>query len=194
VAIVGLVPTPDEMLSAVTDSLAERTGRTMEEWLAQVRSSGVDPLDQNAVRRWLKDVHGVRQNSQWAIADAAARDAGWVRPSVEEYIDGQFTGKKAALRPVFDAVREAALALGDDVTLEGRGTIVPFVRRRQFAAAAVTSSRLDLGLRLPDPPESGRLQPASAPGQASHKVVLLAVPDVDDEVRALLRLAYEQNG
>jgi len=58
----------------------------------------------------------------------------------------------------------------------------------------VTSSRLDLGLRLLDPPESGRLQPASAPGQASHKVVLLAVPDVDDEVRALLRLAYEQNG
>ena len=64
--------------------------------------------------------------------------AGWERPSVEDYIDGQFTGKKAALRPVFDAVRTAALALGDDVTIEGRGTIVPFVRRRQFAVTATT--------------------------------------------------------
>jgi hypothetical protein len=188
------VPSPDEMLSAVTDSLAERTGRTLEQWVALVQTSGIDPLDQNAVRRWLKDVHGVLQNSQWAIADAAALAAGWVRPSVEDYIDGQFTGKKAALRPVFDAVRAAALELGDDVTIEGRGTIVPFVRRRQFAVTATTTSRLDLGLRLPDPPASARLTPATAPGQATHKVALRGVDDVDDEVRALLRLAYEQNG
>ena len=188
------MPTPDEMLSAVTDSMAGRTGRTREEWLALVACSGVDPLDQNSVRTWLREVHGVKQNSQWAIADAAARDAGWVRPSVEDYIDGQFTGKKAALRPVFDAVRTAVLALGDDVTVEGRGTIVPFVRRRQFAVTATTTSRLDLGLRLPDPPASARLTPAAAPGQATHRVQLFSVADVDDEVRALLRTAYDQNG
>ena len=67
------VPSPDEMMSAVTDSMAERTGRSLEEWAALVAGSGVDPLDQNAVRRWLREVHGVKQNSQWAIADAAAR-------------------------------------------------------------------------------------------------------------------------
>jgi Domain of unknown function (DUF4287)/Domain of unknown function (DUF5655) len=62
--------TPDEMLSAVSESLAARTGRSLEEWLALVRSSGVDPLDQAAVRGWLRREHGVPQNSQWAIADA----------------------------------------------------------------------------------------------------------------------------
>jgi predicted transport protein len=189
------VPTPDEMMSAVSDSLAERTGRTLEQWVALVAGSGVDPLDQNAVRRWLREVHGVKQNGQWAIADAAARDAGWVRPGVEEYVDAQYTGAKAALRPVFDALRAAALALGDDVVLEGRGTYVPFVRARQFAAvAASTASRIDLGLRLPDPPESGRLQPATAPGSATHRVQLFSPAEVDDEVRGLLRAAYEQNG
>lgn len=186
--------TPDEMMSAVTASLADRTGRTLEDWVALVAGSGVDPLDQNAVRRWLREVHGVKQNSQWAIADAAALAAGWERPSVEDYVDGQFTGKKAALRPVFDAVRTAALALGDDVTLEGRGTIVPFVRRRQFAVTATTTSRLDLGLRFSAPPAGGRLTPATAPGQATHKLALQTVADVDDEVRALLRAAYDQNG
>lgn len=188
------VATPDEMMSAVIESMTERTGRSLEEWVVLVAGSGIDPLDQNGVRRWLKDVHGVRQNTQWAIADAAARDAGWVRPSVEQYIDGQFTGTRAALRPVFDAVREAALALGDDVTIEGRGTYVPFVRRRQFAAAAAASARIDLGLRLPEPPVSARLEPARAPGAATHRVRLTAVADVDDEVRALLRAAYDQNG
>src|SRR4051812_20467018 len=111
------------MLDAVSASMAQRTGRTLEDWVALVEAgSGVDPLDQNAVRRWLRDVHGVPQNSQWAIADAAARAAGWVRPSNEEYADQQYQGAKAALRPIFEAVREAALGLGDDVSMEGRST------------------------------------------------------------------------
>jgi predicted transport protein len=182
------------MMSAVTDSMAERTGRSLEEWVALVGTSGVDPLDQNAVRRWLREVHGVKQNSQWAIADAAAQAAGWVRPSVEQYIDGQYTGRKAALRPIFDAVREAAESLGDDVSVEVRRTYAPFVRRRQFAAVAATATRVDLGLRLPDAPPSGRLEAGTGPGSSTHRIPLSSVDDVDDEVLALLRAAYDQNG
>ena len=107
-------------MSAVSRSLAERTGRTLDEWVALVQASGIDPLDQNAVRRWLRSAHGVPQNSQWVIADAAARAAGWVRPSTAEYIDSQYTGAKAALRPIYDKLAAAAADLGDDVTVEGR--------------------------------------------------------------------------
>jgi predicted transport protein len=189
------MPDPEEMLDAVSASMARRTGRTVEEWVAAVEGAGLDPLDQNAVRRWLRQTHGVPQNSQWAIADAAARAAGWVRPTVEQYVDAQYRGPKAVLRPIFEAVRGAVLALGDDVTTEGRGTYVPFVRKRQFAAvAAATATRVDVGLRLPAPPASERLQPATAPGAATHRFSLTTVEDVDDEVRALLRTAYEQNG
>jgi predicted transport protein len=189
------VPNPDEMLDAVSASMAQRTGRTIEEWVAVVRDAGLDPLDQNGVRRWLREVHGVPQNSQWAIADATARDAGWVRPTVEQYVDEQYRGPKAALRPIYEALRAALLDLGDDVTIEGRGTYVPFVRKRQFAAvAAATASRVDVGLRLPSPPTSERLTPATAPGSATHKLALTTAEEVDDEVRALLRAAYEQNG
>jgi predicted transport protein len=186
---------PEEMFDAVSASMARRTGRSLEAWLEVVAGSGVDPLDQNAVRRWLRTEHGVPQNSQWAIADAAARAAGWVRPTVEQYVDEQYEGAREALRPVYDAVSAAALALGPDVTLEGRSTYVPFVRRRQFAAvAAATATRVDVGLRFTAPPSSSRLQPATAPGQATHKVSLTSVADVDDEFRALLRVAYDQNG
>jgi predicted transport protein len=183
------------MFDALAASMERRTGRTLEAWVDLVGGSGVDPLDQNAVRRWLKEAHGLPQNSQWAVADAAARRAGWTRPTVEQYVDEQYRGAKAALRPVFDAVRAAVLELGDDVTAEGRSTYVPFVRRRQFAAvAAATARRLDVGLRLPDPPASERLQPATAPGSATHKVVLTSVAEVDDELRGLLRAAYDQSG
>ena len=190
----AVAKTPDDMMGAVVGSLAARTGRSLDEWLELVRASGIDPLDQNAVRRWLKAEHGVPQNSQWAIADAAARAAGWVRPTVEEYVDSQYQGAKAPLRPIYDALAGAITSLGDDVTIEGRGGYTPFVRGRQFAAvAAAAKDRVDLGLRFTDAPASGRLAPARAPGQATHKIALRSVADVDDEVLHLLRVAYEQN-
>lgn len=186
---------PDEMMAAVSASMKERTGRTVEEWVALVRASGVDALDQKAVRRWLKAEHHMPQNSRWAIADAAARDAGWERPGVESSIDAQFAGAKAGLRPIFDRLREVLESLGDDVGVEGRSTYTPFVRRRQFAAvAAATKTRVDVGLRYTEPPDSPLLSPASAPGQATHRLSLRSPDEVDAGVEALLRAAYEQNG
>lgn len=186
---------PHEMTAAVSATLQKRTGRSLEEWMELVHSSGIDPLDQLAVRRWLKNEHGVGQNSQWAIADAAARAAGWVRPTVEEYIDQQYTGPKVELRPIFDRLREVVESLGDDVGIEGRGTYTPFVRRRQFAAvAAATRARVDVGLRYTDAPDSEFLVTATAPGQATHKLSLTSVDEITEEVEGLLRAAYEQNG
>ncbi|MDA3649470.1 DUF4287 domain-containing protein [Saccharopolyspora indica] len=186
---------PSDMMAAVTESMRERTGRSLEEWVRLVEAEGPDPLDQKAVRGWLKEQHGVPQNSQWAIADAAARAAGWERPTVEGYIDGQYEGAKAVLRPIFDRVRELAEALGDDVTAEGWSTYTPFVRSRQFAAiAAATKTRVDLGLRFVEAPDSPRLKPSKGPGQSTHKIGLTILDDVDEEVESLLRAAYEQNG
>ena len=186
---------PWDMMSAVAASLRERTGRGLDEWIALVQASGVDPLDQNAVRRWLKSEHGIPQNSQWAIADAAARAAGWRPPPLEGYIDAQYQGTKAPLRPIFDRLRAVVEGFGDDVALEGRSSYTPFVRRRQFAAvAAATRTRVDVGLRYTDPPASPLLEPASGPGQATHRVSLASPEEVTREVERLLRVAYEQNG
>ena len=184
------------MMAAVTESMLERTGRSLESWAELVeRDGGVDPLDQKAVRAWLKNAHGVRQNSQWAIAFEVARRAGWVEPDVEGYVNRQYDGPKQTLRPVFDVLRQALTGFGDDVHLEGRSGYTPFVRRRQFAAvAAATRSRVDLGLRFVEAPSSSLLVASNGPGQSTHKIGLVSPDDVTDEVVALARAAYEQNG
>jgi predicted transport protein len=114
---------------------------------------------------------------------------------VAEYVDSQYAGSKAALRPIYDALAAALCALGDDVTVEGRGTYTPFVRRRQFAAVgAAARDRVDVGLRFTSPPASDRLRQASAPGQATHKLIVRSVAEIDMEVQRLLQAAYDQNG
>jgi len=184
---------PADMMTSVTDSMKERTGKTPEEWIAAVQSTNIDPLDQKAVRNWLKE-QGILQNSQWAIADAAARAAGWERPSVEGYIDSQYQGEKALLRPIFDTLREIIEGLGEDVLVEGLGGYTPFVRKRQSAAIqASTTTRVDLGLRFRQAPDSALLSTRSLPGQSTCKLGLTSPEQITNEVIEWIRLAYEQN-
>ena len=183
------------MMEAVARSMKERTGKTLEEWVGIVQESNLDPLDQNAVRKWLKAEHGIPQNSQWAIADAAARDAGWVRPEVEDFVEQQYSGAKSSLRPIFDRLRTILEDLGEDVRMEGRSSYIPFVRKRQFVAIApATRTRVDVGLRYTNAPVSEFIVPAKAPGQATHKVSFSSEDEINEDVIALLREAYEQNG
>jgi uncharacterized protein DUF5655/uncharacterized protein DUF4287 len=189
---------PADMMDAVTASLAERTGRSLEEWVEAVKEAGLDPLDQKSVRAWLKDVHGVPQNSQWAIADAAARHAGWQRPDVDSHTDALYSGKKAILRPIHDAIITLAEGLGDDARREGRATYVPVVRRTQFVAVAPgPHDTVRVGFRFRGAvPDDDRLSPAKGFAQATHWLHLPADADEDDlrSLEPLLEAAYDQNG
>ena len=185
---------PQDMMAAVSTSMQERTGKTLEEWVKAVQSSGIDPLDQKAVRNWLKTEHKVPQNSQWAIADAAATAAGWVRPSNESYTDSQYTGEKAALRPIFDKLRQLAETCGQDVVMEGRGGYTPFVHKRQFMAVEASSrTKVTMGLRFKTAPASALLEEGKAPGQCTHRIIFTNLEGISPEIGLLIKAAYEQN-
>ena len=186
------------MMAAVTESMQARTGHTLDEWVALVDGSGVDALDQRAVRAWLRDVHGVPQNSQWAIADAAATAAGWKRPDPDGYTDALYADAKAHLRPIHDAIVTLAEGLGDDAHREGRGTYIPVVRRTQFVAVAPgPRDTVRVGFRFRGAvPDDERLSPAKGFAQATHWLHLSADADEDDlrSLGPLLEAAYAQNG
>lgn len=183
-----------DVMDAAVANLKQRTGRSLEEWVQVVMDSGIDPHDLKAVRRWLKEEHGAKVNTRWHVAEAAARAAGWKRPGVEAFIDQQFSGSKVGMRPLFDRLRALIEDLGDDVAVQGRGGYTPFVRARQFAAVAATRTRLDVGLRFTDPPDSELIVPSKGPGMGSHKLTLERPDQLTDEVEELLKVAYEQNG
>lgn len=185
------------MMAAVITGLKERTGRDLPEWLEAVSAEHLDPLDQKAVRAWLRE-QGVPQNSQWAIADAAAREAGWVPPDVEAATDALYSGEKESLRPLHDAIFEMTHALGEDIQAQARGGYIPFVRRTQFLALAPgPRGTLRVGLRFRgEIPQDDRLEPAKGFAQATHWVHV--EPDALDEdlltLEPLIATAYDQNG
>ena len=113
----------------------------------------------------------------------------------DELIEGQYADRPQ-LRPVLDAVLALLPALGP-VTVQARKTMVSLVcPRRTFAVVqATTKDRVDLGLRLDDAEPGGRLQSARNidSGGATVRVALRRPEDVDDEVRGLMRRAYDEN-
>jgi hypothetical protein len=113
----------------------------------------------------------------------------------DELIEGQYADRPQ-LRPILDAVLALLPVLGP-ATVQARKTIVSLVSpRRTFAVVrATTKDRVDLGLRLDDAEPGGRLQSAKGigGGGATVRFALRRPEDVDDEVRSLMRRAYEEN-
>src|SRR5690349_20417330 len=112
-----------------------------------------------------------------------------------ELIDGQYADRPQ-LRPILDAVLALLPALGP-ATVQARKTIVSLVSpRRTFAVVrATTKDRVDLGLRLDDAEPGGRLRSAKniGGGGATVRIALRRPEDIDEEVRGLMRRAYEEN-
>ncbi len=113
--------------------------------------------------------------------------------SAEELIDRQYTDRPQ-LRPIFNAIIEAAAGLGE-VTIQARKTFVSLVTpRRTFARIQpTTKSRVDLALRLEGHKPGGRLQPSKIHETTRLQISLASVDDIDSEVLNWLREAYNQN-
>jgi predicted transport protein len=114
-------------------------------------------------------------------------------PSDDDLVAAQYTGAKAALRSVYEAVVAASAKFGSDVEIAPKKTYVSLRRSKQFAIVkAATKTRVDLGLNLKEVEATDRLEGGVVfSGMCTHKVRLSGADEVDGQVIDWLRQAYE---
>lgn len=178
--------------------LPEKTGRSMEQWIALVRREG--PSGEKERRAWLQKTHGLDRSHAWWLAERSLGKGTWVGDP-EEYlvqavrsVDEQYAGPKAALRPVYDRLLAIGLSLGKDVRVCPCQTMVPFYRKYVFAEVhATTNTRVDLDLALGDEKPRGRLtlRGGRSDDRVRHRIGIASVEEIDGEVEGWLRRAYE---
>src|SRR5207253_207285 len=136
--------------------LEERTGKGVATWNRRIKKEGLD--DEKSLRAWLTK-QGVIGYAQTLLVMERFGYPDFMTATADELIDGQYADHPQ-LRPIFDAVVEAAVGLGD-VTIQARKTFVSLVSpRRTFARVQpTTKNRVDLALRLDGEKPGGRLQP-----------------------------------
>jgi hypothetical protein len=183
--------------------LSVKTGRSLEQWLAFIRSKG--PASEKERRDWLKNEHGLGTNTAWWLAERASGntlgmaddDPDTYLQMAEQYVIDMYSGGKAGLRPLYDALLRIALALGKDVKACPCKTIVPLYRKHVFAELKPTTrTRLDLGLALGDTPLVGPLIDTGGrakKNRITHRIAVTRPEDIDDELKRWLKTAYDRD-
>ena len=180
--------------------LKEKTGRSLEEWIALVKKEG--PKEEKARREWLKSKHKLGTNSAWWIAERAGgkgeedSDPEAYLKAAEQYVEEQYTGAKSKLRPLYDELLKTAKAVAGDVKACPCKTIVPLYRNHVFAQIKpTTNTRIDLGFALAK--YKGKLPKRlidtgglAKKDRITHRIEMKTVADLDDDVRQWLKTAY----
>jgi hypothetical protein len=187
--------TPKEMGEAIARNLPEKTGRTYEQWVALAKKSG--PKDRKELVAWLKSEHGLGTvTAKFIAADVSGKSLADTYGDEGALLDGMYKDDRAALRPLYDRLAEAARKIAPDVELTVCKTYVGIrSSRRQFAMIKpTTKTRVDLGLALPDVAPAGRLAKAGSIGndRMTHRLEITRAKDVDGEVKRWLKAAYER--
>ncbi len=178
--------TVDDATATMISNFPARTGRSLDEWVVLVRASG--RTRHGEVVAMLKSEHGLSHGfANLAALTALKADD---MPAGDDLVEAIYAGPKAAIRPLHDAVLDAVSTFGDDVELAPKKAYVSIRRSKQFATVGPgPAGRLEIGLNLRGAAAAGRLEAAT--GMCTHRVRIATPGELDDELVAWLREAYE---
>ena len=171
-------------------NLEKNTGKSFDAWMATARKKNF--AKHGEIVAWLKSEHELGHGFANMIA-LRSRESAESPPGGDDLVGAQYAGPKAALKPIYDAVTAAVEKLGGDVEISPKKTCVSYRRNKQFALIqASTATRVDLGINFKNEPATARLESSgSFNAMVSHRVRLSSAKDVDAEVKAWLKKAYE---
>ena len=181
--------------------LKQKTGRSLEEWLKHIEKDG--PQDEQARRAWLKETYGLGTNTAGWLAERSVgkgkelSDPDLYLESAEREVEKMFSGGKAHLRPIYDALLKLGLKTGKEAKACPGRTIVPLYRNHVFAQIKpTTQTRIDMGFALGDLKPTGRLIDTGGfakKDRITHRIPIASLSDIDDEVKHWLKVAYDRD-
>jgi hypothetical protein len=177
--------------ASVQASLERDTGKTLDQWVEIVRRDCPETRPR-ARTRWLKDVHGLGVNRAAYILSAAFPEGpGW--DDADALRAALWTNP--ASTAVLDALQAAVADLDGLVTGQRKG-FTAWSRAFQFAAAKPVkggTAVLGLAVALDASPRLREPKNESWSERLKAKLALASPAEVDDEVRTLLKAAWERS-
>jgi hypothetical protein len=186
------------MIQNAIAGLPEKTGRSLHEWIALIEARG--PKSEAARREWLKTEHDLGTNyAKWLAERADGKgelgDPDEYLEAAERYVEEMFTGGRARLRPIYDALLKVGLSTGKDVKACPCKTIVPLYRNHVFAQIKPTTrTRIDFGLALGATKTPKRLIDTGGfkkGDRITHRIEITSPADIDTDLKRWLKKAYE---
>jgi len=186
-----------DLAKAVATQLAnieKRSGKTLKELAAIIASSGLTKHGElrDMLKRDLGLGHGDANTLVHHVlasdGESAAKAQGH---SVEDVVAGLYAGPKAALRPIHDALMAQIVPFGA-FEIAPKKTYVSLRRKKQFAMIGpATNTRVEVGLNMKGGPATERLLELPPGGMCNYKVKLTSAAEVNPELIAWIRQAFD---
>ena len=180
----------EDATATMIANMPEKTGKPLDAWLKIVTKSKL--ARHGEIVAMLKADHGMGHGFANLVAHKAlASDAGSAESG--DLVASQYAGPKAALKPMYDRLVGIVEGFGKDIELAPKKAYVSLRRSKQFGLIQPsTATRLDLGLNLKGVAPKGRLEASGSwNAMCSHRVKLAGLSDIDAEVKAWLKQAYD---
>lgn len=173
-------------------NLLKNTGKSIEAWAAIALASGFEKHGE--ILQHLKETHGLGHGyANYVILKAKGKLAETADDKAQ-LVENQYKGKEN-LRPFYDTLLAGILALGPDVEVSPKNASVSLRRKKQFCLLEPkTKTRLEVGLNMKGVAPQGRLEPYGSNPMCSHKIRVEKAEDIDAEVFAWIKQAYDQAG
>ena len=191
----------DAQIQKFIQELPMKTGRSLEEWLDLTRKSG--PPTEKERREWLKKEHKLGTiTAAWIAGRLEGKNTEEDSPdaylkTAAEWVEAQYSGPRAALRPLYEQLLKLGFSLGKDVKACPCKTMVPFYRNHVFAQIKPsTNTRIDLGFALGNMKTPKRLIDTGGyekKDRITRRIEVRSKADIDDEVKRWLKKAYEMD-
>lgn len=178
-------------------NIETKTGKKIDELRAIIAESGLDK--HNAIRDMLKAKLGLGHGDANALVHFALNSDGQsaaaaTGQSADDVLGEIYTGGKAPLRPLHEQVMDAIQDFGEFESVPKKG-YVSLRRKKQFAMVGPsTKDKIEVGLNMKGVPETSRLTAMPAGGMCQYKVKLSNPAEVDAELIAWIKQAYDAAG
>jgi hypothetical protein len=184
----------EQGLQAQIRNIEATYGKPMSQWLAIIAASG--PRKHTEVVGMLKADYGMTHGAAHRVSLVARQKFATTASAGDtaDPVSVRYTGKKAAVRPLHDALMTAIMAFGPDIELAPKKGYISLRRRKQFAMLQPSAAgRIDVGLILPGEPAQQRLEPAAGFNALfTHRVRITSLGDIDAELVGWLHRAYDR--
>jgi hypothetical protein len=185
----------DKAWQTQLDNIQKKTGRSLDELAAIVKASGL--AKHGEIRDMLKEKLGLGHGDANALVHALFQSDGQRAAqgkSTDAVLDEIYSGPKAAMRPIHEALMKHIVKFGEFEIVPKKG-YVSLRRKRQFAMLGPkTNTRFEVGINDRNLQKNARLLEQPRGSMCNYIVNLTEAQEVNSELIAWIKSAYESAG
>jgi hypothetical protein len=182
----------DKAIQTQLENIQTKTGKSLAELTAIAKKSGLSKHGE--LRDMFKEKFGLGHGDANSLVHAILKSDGTRAAegkNTDAVLDEIYTGAKAAQRPIHEALMKHINKFGTFEIVPKKG-YVSLRRKKQFAMIGPkTNTRFEVGINAKDLKKSSRLVEQPKGSMCNYIVALTDTREVDAELVAWIRSAYE---